>query len=250
MLIDSHCHLNYLDDPYGAFLAAKQRGIDQVLCIGVEQATIHEVLDLARLHQGIWATVGEHPDSVSADGQPPDWVEQYLSHEGVVAVGETGLDYLHAVDPSLMAKQRDTFAAHLSIAQSHRLPVVVHTRNACADTIDLIKAHTGVEGVLHCFTESWEMAKQALDLGFYISISGIVTFKNADNVREVAQRIPDDRLLVETDAPWLTPVPNRGKTNEPAFVRATAEFVATLRGVSFEEFAATTTANCKRLFSI
>lgn len=245
MLIDSHCHLNYLDDPRAALTAARAQGVEQVLCIGVEHARIDEVLQLAQTHEPVWASVGEHPDNATGD---PAWVEAHLSAAKVLAVGETGLDYFHTDDRKQRALQRDSFGAHLALAQARALPVVVHTRMAETDTMDLIEAHHGVTGVLHCFTESWSMAKRALDLGFYVSISGIVTFKNGANVRDVAKRVPSDRLLVETDAPWLAPVPHRGETNEPAFVADTARFLATLRGVDLDELAADTTANFTRLF--
>ena len=173
-----------------------------MLCIGVDAAGIADVLKLAESESDVWASVGQHPEAAS---QNLDWVAPLLDRPRVVAVGETGLDYHHESDPSAQACQRDCFAAHLSLARQHALPVVVHTRSAERDTLDLISAHPGVRGVLHCFTESWEMARAALDLGFYISISGIVTFGNADNVREVARQVPADRLLIETDSPWLAP---------------------------------------------
>jgi TatD DNase family protein len=245
MLIDSHCHLNYLSDPRGALAAARERGVSTFLCIGVDEAHIGEVLQLAADEPDVHASVGEHPEAASGD---PRWVEQYLDDPNVVAVGETGLDYFHVEDESQRGAQRDNFAAHLAIARTHELPVVVHTRMAETDTLDLIGAEEGVVGVLHCFTESWAMAKAALDLGFYISISGIVTFKNGENVRDVARRVPEDRLLIETDSPWLAPVPHRGKSNEPAFVRDTAEYLAELRGVGIGRLAEQTSANFERLF--
>lgn len=247
MLVDSHCHLNYLDDPLARIADARAAGVDAMLCIGVDQAHIGEVLDLARTEPDVWATVGQHPD---AAGAPLDWIEPLLTAPRVVGIGETGLDYFHAEDPEVRARQRTSFEHHLDLAGRHTLPVVVHTRAAEADTLDLMRAYSDVTGVLHCFTESWEMAAAALDLGYYISLSGIVTFRNGANVREVARRVPRDRLLIETDAPWLAPVPHRGRENQPAYVRETALRLAEIRGVTLEEVAAQTSANFRRLFSV
>lgn len=245
MLVDSHCHLNYLEAPRARIREAREAGVSLQLCIGVDEAHIGEVLTLAESEPDVWATVGQHPEAAAAD---PAWIEPLLSHPRVVAVGETGLDYFHSEAPEVRAKQRDRFEHQLELAVRHDLPVVVHTRSAEADTLALIRAFPGVRGVLHCFTESWSMASEALDLGFYISISGIVTFRNGENVRDVARQVPDRRLLVETDAPWLAPVPHRGKPNAPAYVRETAHCLAELRGVDFETLAAQTTRNCLRLF--
>lgn len=245
MLIDSHCHLNYLDDPEDAIVRAREAGVTSCLCISVDEAGFAGVKSLADKHDDIWATAGVHPDA--ADGNL-DWIEGQLSHERVVAVGETGLDYLHATDENPQRRQREAFALQLSLAVKHKMPAVVHTRQAEKDTLDLLRAHSGVRGVLHCFTESWSMAKQALDLGFYISISGIVTFKNAESVREVAAKVPADRLLVETDSPWLAPVPKRGKTNEPAYVAHTAAFLSSLRQTTEAELHVQTGENFVRLF--
>lgn len=246
MLVDSHCHLNYLDDPQQALREARACGVSRLLCIGVNQAGIADVLDLAAAETGVWASVGQHPE---AAGEDFGWIEQYLSRPEVVAVGETGLDYHHVSQPDKQSRQRQCFAHQLELAAEHSLPVVVHTREAQQDTLDLLRGAPHVTGVLHCFTETWEMAKQALDIGYYISISGIVTFRNGGNVREVARQVPADRLLLETDAPWLAPVPHRGRTNQPAYVVDTAAFVAELRGLDMEELAAVTSANFERLFS-
>jgi TatD DNase family protein len=245
LLVDSHCHLNYLEAPDSRLAAARRAGVTRVLCIGVDEAGIDDVIALAERHPDVWASVGQHPE---AAGAAADWIEPRLSHPRVVAVGETGLDYFHADDDALRARQRDCFDRQLALADGHGLPVVVHTRSAEADTLALMRAHPDVVGVLHCFTESWEMARAALDLGYYVSISGIVTFRNGDNVRYVAERVPADRLLVETDAPWLAPVPHRGGKNEPAFVVDTARFVAELRGVDLETLGAQTSANFAALF--
>lgn len=173
-----------------------------------------------------------------------DWAD----HPRVVALGETGLDYHYSRDSAEI--QRSSFAAHLRAAAELRLPLIVHTREAREDTLDLIRAHGNPEvgGVLHCFTESWNMARQAIDLGYYISISGIVTFNSAAELRDVVRQVPLERLLVETDSPYLAPVPHRGKPNQPAYVREVAEFVAQLKGVTLEELAKVTTENFYRLF--
>ncbi len=247
MLVDSHCHLNYLDEPVAALERARSAGVGAFLCIGVDAAGIDDVVGLAEAHDDVWATAGQHPD---AAGGPRDWLAARLTHPRVVAVGETGLDYFHEPDAGAQRRQREAFDEQLSLAAAHRLPVVVHTRAAEADTLDLLRSHTGVRGVLHCFTESWDLAGAALDLGYYVSISGIVTFRNADNVRDVARRVPEDRLLVETDCPWLAPVPHRGQRNEPGFLPDTAAYLADLRGQTAEALAATTTANFEALFGV
>jgi TatD DNase family protein len=249
-IVDSHCHLNYLDDPDARLAAAASAGVEGVLCIGVNREGFADVAGLAARHDHVWATAGIHPDSVSSTDDLT-WVRETAQQGKVVGIGETGLDYyrLDEGDAATRSLQRERFAEHLAIAAAAELPVVVHTRAAEGDTQQLIAANHGTIGVLHCFTESWSLAEAALDCGYYVSISGIVTFTNADNVREVAKKVPADRLLVETDAPWLAPVPHRGKTNEPAFVRATAEYLATLRGVSYAELAATTSENFYRLFN-
>lgn len=220
-------------------------GVTGFLCIGVDQAGIEAVLALAAAHADVWASVGQHPEAAAAE---PQWIEKTIDRESVVALGEMGLDYHHETGAAGRSRQRECFAYQLSLAESTQLPVVIHTRAAEADTLAHLRSQAGVIGVLHCFTESWDMASAALDLGFYISISGIATFKNGENVRDVARKVPADRLLVETDAPWLAPVPHRGRKNEPAYLRATAEYLATLRGVTLEELACSTTTNFFTLF--
>jgi len=234
-----------LEDPADALLKARERGIRGFLCIGVDEPGIDAVLGLAEGHADVWATVGQHPDASVAD---PRWIERYLTHPRVVALGEMGLDYYHEASSAGQALQQQRFDYQMGLAARADLPVVVHTRNAEADTLALLQRHPGVLGVLHCFTESWALAEAAIEIGYYVSISGIVTFRNAENVREVARRVPADRLLVETDCPWLAPVPHRGRRNQPAFVADTANFVAELRGTSSEALAAQTTANFYRLF--
>ncbi|MFU8817981.1 MAG: TatD family hydrolase, partial [Pseudomonadales bacterium] len=246
LLVDSHCHLNYLEDPEQRLDAARARGVGAFLCIGVDEAGIDQVLALAEAHEDVWASVGQHPEAAAAD---PGWIVPRLAHPRVVAAGEMGLDYAHDPGREQRRQQLERFDFQLGLAADRKLPVIIHTRAAEADTLARLRAHEGVFGVLHCFTESWGMASAALDLGYYVSISGIVTFKNADNVREVARRVPDERLLVETDSPWLAPVPYRGKRNEPAYVAETAAFLAQLRNQSLADLTASTTENFARLFS-
>ena len=246
MLVDSHCHLNYLDDPDAALERARERHISACLCIGVEEKAIDDVLGFAAAHADVWASVGEHPGSCSGDAS---WVAERLDAPRVVAVGEMGLDYHYETNSDKQALQRQTFEQQLEIAAAADLPVIIHTRAAEADTLALLERFPTVRGVLHCFTESWDMARHAIDLGYYISISGIVTFKNAANVRYVAERVPTERLLIETDAPWLAPVPHRGAQNEPGFVADTAAFLANLRQVTVAELAQRTSENFFTLFN-
>jgi TatD DNase family protein len=252
LLVDSHCHLNYLEAPDAALRNARSAGISGFLCIGVEQKTLQEVLDLAQRHPDVWASVGQHPEAALSN---PQWIDSHLAADShaidrIVALGEMGLDFFHSGDDAeTRRRQQECFDYQLGLARRRDYPAVIHTRSAEDATRQLLVRHAGVRGVLHCFTESWELASAALDLGYYISISGIVTFKNGDNVRKVAAKVPRDRLLVETDSPWLAPVPYRGKQNQPAFVGDTARFLADWLQWDFAELAAQTTENFYRLFS-
>ncbi|SFB51184.1 TatD family hydrolase [Azotobacter beijerinckii] len=256
MLVDSHCHLDRLDlGAYGGSLdaaldAARARGVGHFLCIGVSTDNAAVVRTLAERHADVDCSVGVHPLDVEPDAVPAlDWLLGELAHPRVVAIGETGLDYHY--QPESAALQQQAFRLHLEAARQTGKPLIVHTRAARADTLELLReAALPQAGVLHCFTEDWEMARAALDLGFYISLSGIVTFRNAESLREVARRVPADRLLVETDAPWLAPVPHRGKPNLPQYVREVAEFLAELRGIPFETLAEQTTGNFRCLFPL
>lgn len=256
MLVDSHCHLDRLDlAAHGGSLdaaldAARARGVGQFLCIGVSADNAAAVKALADRYDDVHCSVGVHPLDL-APGQPPalDWLLQELDHPRVVAIGETGLDYHY--EPEAAEFQQQAFQLHLEAARITGKPVIVHTREARADTLALLReAALPQAGVLHCFTEDWDMARAALDIGFYISLSGIVTFRNAEALREVARQVPADRLLVETDSPYLAPVPHRGKANLPQYVREVAEFLAELRGVSYDALAEQTTANFYRLFPL
>ena len=253
-LIDSHCHLNYegLAERQGEVLDnARNRGVAGFLNISTRQKEWSEVIAAAERNADVWATVGVHPHEADAH---PDLGAAALvdasKHAKVIAIGECGLDYYY--DKSDRGAQRERFQAHIEAARETGLPLVIHTRDAEEDTAEMLSEAVkegGVAGVLHCFTGSADLARKALDLGFYISLSGIVTFKNAADLQETAKIIPEDRLLVETDAPFLAPVPNRGKTCEPAFVADTAAFVASLRGETIESVADSTTANFFRLFA-
>lgn len=255
MLIDSHCHLDRLKlDPYSgdlsaAIAAAHARGIQQMLCIGISLENIQTVIDIAQAHPRVVASVGVHPCDVKEGAATAEQLINWASQPKVVALGETGLDYHYETESKDI--QHESFALHLGVGKQLGLPVVVHTREAKADTLSLIKEHGSLEssGVLHCFTEDWEMAKAALDLNYYISISGIVTFKNAEQIRDVVRNMPIDRLLVETDSPYLAPIPYRGKPNEPKYVREVAQFVADVRGMPLEDLAQKTTENFYRLFN-
>jgi TatD DNase family protein len=253
MLIDSHCHLNYegLAERQDAVLdAARERGVGGFLNISTRQREWDDILATAERHDDVWASIGIHPHEADAH---PDLGSSSLveaaGHPRAVAIGECGLDYYY--DKSDRAAQRERFQAHIEAARATGLPLVVHTREAEADTADMLSAAVregGVTGVLHCFTGSAELARKGLDLGFFISLSGIVTFKNARDLQEIAKQVPLEQLLVETDAPFLAPVPHRGKTCEPAFVAETAAFVAELRGEPLERLAEATTANFFSLF--
>lgn len=250
MLIDSHCHLNFPDlaQRLPEVLAnMAEAGVDKAIAISVSRQSFEEVHAIAQNHPTIYATVGIHPDDPEAEEFSLEELLERAARPKVVAIGETGLDY-HWCKGDL-AWQHQRFALHIEAANRSGLPLVVHTRDAAEDTMRLLREHQAHAGVIHCFTEDVNTAKLALDLGFYISFSGIVTFKNATAIQEAARYVPLDRLLVETDAPYLAPVPKRGKPNEPAYVRHTASFVAQLRGDSLENIAQATTANCLRLFN-
>lgn len=253
-LIDSHCHLNYegLAERQDEVLdAARARGVAGFLNISTRQREWDAIIATAERNPDVWASVGVHPHE--ADAHPDLGAAALVAaadHPKVIAIGECGLD--HYYDKSDRHAQRERFEAHIEAARATGLPLVIHTRDAEDDTAEILSAAVregGVTGVLHCFTGSAELAHKGLDLGFLISLSGIVTFKNAADLQDTAKWIPEDMLLVETDAPFLAPVPNRGKTCEPAFVADTAAFVADLRGEAVEALADRTTANFHRLFA-
>ena len=254
MLVDSHCHLDKLDlTAYGGDLdlaieAAQSVGVQNMLCIGIDLDNIEAVLALAQRHDSVFASVGVHP--LYRDSREPSLEDllELAKRPKVIAIGETGLDYFYGEGD--LQWQRDRFDIHIQAACETELPLIVHTRGAKQDTLaQLRQAESGkLAGVLHCFTEDLDMAKQAVDMGFLISISGIVTFRNASALREVVKALPVESLLIETDSPWLAPVPHRGKSNEPKFVLQVAEQVADEKGLSLEQVAQATTDNFFRLF--
>ena len=251
MLVDSHCHLDFpellprIDD-----IAARMRAQDvgHALCVSVNLEDFPRVRALAERFDNMYASVGVHPDHEGGEEPSADRLVDLANHPRVVAIGETGLDYYR--HPELGPIQQARFREHIRAARRTGKPLIIHTREAAADTLRLMREESAAEvgGVMHCFTETWDVAEAAIDLNFHISFSGIVTFKNAVQLKEVARRVPADRLLVETDSPYLAPVPHRGKTNEPGFVRHVAEEVARLRQVDPAEVERQTTANFFRLF--
>jgi len=253
MLVDSHCHLDMLcpqqQSIEDVLEQAAQQDIEHMLCVSVSLERFQPMLDLIAPYAQVSASVGVHPDGT--DVQEPDvaTLVELAQNERVVAIGETGLDYFRIEGD--VEWQRERFRRHIRAAREACKPLIVHTRAAREDTLAILREERASEagGVLHCFTEDWDMARAAMDMNFHISFSGIVTFKNALELKEVARKVPADRILVETDAPYLAPVPKRGKTNQPAFVRYTAEYLAELRGETLEQLAAGTTENFYRLFS-
>jgi len=253
VFVDSHCHLNFpelaadLPAVLGAMAANR---VTHALCISVTLPELPAVLQLAADHPNLYATVGVHPDT--EDGAEPSVAElvALAARPKVVAIGETGLDYYRLTGD--LTWQRERFRNHIHAAREAGKPLVIHTRSAADDTLAIMRQERAGDagGVMHCFTETWEVAAAAIELGFHISFSGIVTFKNAAALKEVARRVPLERMLIETDSPYLAPVPFRGKTNQPAYVRYVAEEIARLRDVAVDEIAAVTSANFFRLFGV
>ncbi len=251
MLVDSHCHVDLpeLAGNLNQILDSMQQAdVGCAVCIGVTLEDFPRILSMAEACPQIFATVGVHPENTGVQEPSVDDLVKLAEHPRVIGIGETGLDYYWHKDAPEW--QRERFRTHIRAARAAGKPLVVHNREATADTLRVLAEENAGDsgGVLHCFTESWDVAQAALDLGFYISISGIVTFKNAQLVKDVARRVPLDRLLVETDAPYLAPVPFRGKINQPAYVRKVAEEIARLREVPYETIAKATTDNFFRLF--
>ncbi|PJG83905.1 TatD family hydrolase [Caviibacterium pharyngocola] len=255
-IVDSHCHLDALDyenlhrDVEDVVEKARLRGVKHLLAVGVTLNRYIQMYETLKHFNEISLSCGVHP--LDLDEEPFDYARllKLARDKKVVAIGECGLDYYYSAENKSL--QQSVFAQQIDIAKQLSKPIIVHTRAAREDTIALLRAHSAEKcgGVLHCFTENEEMAKQALDLGFYISVSGIITFKNAEELREVIRLVPLDRLLIETDSPYLAPIPYRGKQNQPAYVREVCDYTATLKGVSPEEFARITTQNFERLFKI
>ena len=257
MYVDSHCHLDFpeLAGQIDAVLARMHDNrVDRALCVSVSLPAFPRVLALAEAHPNLLASVGVHPDQEDTVEPDVPTLVRLAAHPRIVAIGETGLDYYRVEgDPQALCEwQRERFRVHVRAARAADKALIVHTRAAAEDTLRIMREEGAEQagGVMHCFTETWEVARAALDLGFYISMAGIVTFRNAEALRDVARRVPLDRLLIETDAPYLAPVPFRGRTNEPGFVRHVGEKLAELRGQSPEQFAEITTQNFYRCFRI
>jgi TatD DNase family protein len=253
MFTDSHCHLNYkglVEDQAGVLARARAAGVEAMLNISTRSSEWDAVIGVAEREGDVWASVGIHPHEADAhpDVQTETLVER-AEHPRVVGIGESGLDFYY--DHSDRDRQRASFRAHIAASRETGLPIIVHTRDAEADTLHILEDEMGkgaYTGVIHCFTASADFARKALDFGLYISISGIVTFKNAKDLQETARAIPGDRLLIETDSPFLAPVPHRGRSCEPAFVADTARFLAALREEPVEALAERTGANFRALF--
>jgi TatD DNase family protein len=255
MFIDSHCHLDrlklekYEDGLDGAIAAASELQVSEMLCVAIDLEHIEQVLGIAERYPNIYASVGVHPSSYDGEEPSVERLVELAARPKVVAIGETGLDYYYSEHKKEL--QQNRFRNHLEASKLTGKPVIVHTRDAKEDTLAIIDQHgdPNIAGVLHCFTEDLDMALRAIEMGYFISFSGIVTFKNAVELQEVAKAIPLEHMLIETDSPYLAPVPFRGKPNEPKYVPKVAEFIASLRGVSVEAIAEQTSANFHRLFS-
>lgn len=253
-IVDSHCHLNRLDlAPYGGTIAgvlahAASLEVHHYLCVAVDLADHAEICAIAKAHEAVDMSVGVHPNEDLEEPLAVDTLVALAQAPKVVAIGETGLDYYRSTGD--LTWQQERFRTHIRAAQSVNKPLIIHTREADVDTVRIIKEENAerVSGVMHCFTGDWAMAEQCLALGFRISFSGIVTFKNAETLREVAKRVPEDRLLVETDAPYLAPEPHRGAKNVPGYTRYVLDYLAQLRGVTPAALAVKTTENYERLF--
>lgn len=257
MLIDSHCHLDRIDltsfdHNFDNLMQENHKAnISHMLCVSVHPDDWQNMADLTQPYSNIFLSFGIHPGDIKENdiNFTVDHFDPYMQNPRVIAIGETGLDYHYGEDHAL---QQEIFTRQIEVGKRYKKPLIIHTRDAREDTIQILKENNAEEcgGVMHCFTENWEMAKAALDLGFYISFSGILTFNNAQDLRDVAQKVPLDRLLVETDSPYLTPVPYRGKLNYPARVHHVAQKLADLKEVSFETMAEVTSQNFQNLFNI
>lgn len=255
MFVDTHCHLTMLDlTPYDgnldlALAQAREAGVSKFMSISVDLDDHIELAEIAARHADVGYTVGVHPceDAATMARATTDYLVELAQPEKVWALGETGLDYYHSTD--FIAEQKDCFARHIHASQIVKKPVVVHTRSAKHDTVDIIRAEKSTHGILHCFTEDWETAKAVLDCGYYVSFSGIVSFKNAQDLRDVAKQVPLDRVLIETDSPYLAPMPYRGKSNEPKYVPYVAKALSDVYDKSLEEMAFITMQNFENLLN-
>jgi len=253
VFVDSHCHLDRLDktpeELSDVLNFARNRGVEHFLCVSVSVKDFPAMLDTVKDFKDVSVSCGAHPLHQEDACSYTDLL-QMADCDDVVAIGETGLDYFYSAETK--AVQLTSFVDHIKVANKLKKPLIIHTRDARVDTIELLQQHKdpSTQGVLHCFTETWEMAQAAIELGMYISISGIVTFKTATELQDVVRKVPLDKLLIETDSPWLAPVPYRGKPNQPGFVREVGEFIAELKGISVDELAKITTDNFYNLFAI
>ncbi|MBC7780260.1 MAG: TatD family hydrolase [Proteobacteria bacterium] len=253
MYIDSHCHLDFPDlaaDRAGVLARMQAAGVSHALCVSVNLQDFPRVHALALEHEHLFASVGVHPDQPEDDATTTEQLVTLAAQPKIVAIGETGLDYFRLDGPA--AWQQERFRRHIRAARQSDKPLIVHTRAAATDTLSIMRDEhaADVGGVMHCFTESLDVAHAAIDLGFYISFSGIVTFRNAVDLKEVARAVPLDRVLIETDSPYLAPVPHRGRTNEPSYVPLVAAEIARLREIPVEEVARISTRNFHRLFKV
>ena len=254
MLIDSHCHLDRLDlEPFdgkleGALDAAREQDVGHMLCVCIDMENLPDVLDIARRFEQVSASVGVHPEAQGGREPEADELADLAGDPQVVAIGETGLDYFRCEGD--MRWQQERLRRHVAAARRVGKPLIIHMREATEDTLGILREERAADvgGVMHCFVEDWAAAKAAMDLNFYISFSGIVTFRNATQLKDVAARMPEDRILIETDSPYLAPVPLRGRSNQPAYVRHVAEHIAELRGTTLDAVAETTTRNYFDLF--
>jgi TatD DNase family protein len=251
MFIDSHCHLNFpglAEDLDTIFANMRANDVSEALCVSVDLASFPQVLELAERHDNLYASVGVHPD-YELDTEPTQAeLVRLAQHPKVIAIGETGLDYFRLTGD--LEWQRERFRTHIRAAKESGKPLIIHTRSAAQDTLHIMAEEDAgkIGGVMHCFTENLEVANAAIKLGFHISFSGILTFKNATIIKEVAQSIPLEKMLIETDSPYLAPTPHRGKTNQPAYVKHVAEEIARLRSITPEEVGTATSQNFRRLF--
>jgi len=250
-IIDSHCHINFpelVSDIDGVMERMAENHVSNALCVSVNLEKFPEVLSLAERYENIYASVGVHPDTQSGEDPTVERLVSLSAHPKVVAIGETGLDYFRTEGDTTW--QRDRFRAHIQAAREVNKPLIIHTREAGDDTLGSLREEGEglVRGVMHCFTETLEFARASIDLGFFISFSGIITFKNAQEIRDVAKVVPLESILIETDSPYLAPVPNRGKTNEPSYVRYVLEEVARVKELPIDVVAQATTQNFHRLF--
>lgn len=254
MLVDSHCHLHMLDfkalgeDLDSVIALATAQGVQQMLCVSTTLEDVPKILAITKNHPQIFASVGLHPNEIVPKEPSVEQLLSFAAAPSVIAIGETGLDYYRLEGDTRLQQQR--FENHIAAAKTCQKPLIIHTRQARKDTLAILKSEQAyhIGGALHCFTEDWETAKEAIENNFYISFSGILTFKNAVDLQEIARKVPLDRILIETDSPYLAPVPHRGKINQPAYVKHVAECIAQLKNVSFEEIANVTAQNFYQLF--